>query len=64
MTDADARAGHQVPAPGEGELAATAAPIDGCVVSAHRTAPGRTVLTDHDSTDAWIASSLTIDCRR
>lgn len=31
------------------------------VVTAHRSAPGRTVFTAADNTDAWIASSLTLE---
>jgi len=34
------------------------------VVSAHTTTPGRTVLTDRDNSDAWIASDLTLECSR
>lgn len=31
------------------------------LVTAHRTAPGRIVLTERGNVDGWIASDLTID---
>lgn len=34
------------------------------LVTAHQTAPGRTVLTERGNADAWIASDLTIDTDR
>lgn len=34
------------------------------LVTAHRSAPGRTVLTEHGNTEAWIASSLTLGLSR
>lgn len=64
MTDADVQTGGRMHTTDDGAEDVARAAIDDCVVSAHRTAPGRIVLTDHDSVDAWIASSLTLDCRR
>mgnify|MGYP000572025190 CR=1 FL=1 len=59
MTDADAtsRAGRSTP----DQVADQATDA---VVSAHTSAPGRTVLTQTDNVDAWIASDLTVDCSR
>lgn len=34
------------------------------LVTAHRTAPGRTVLTERGNVNAWIASDLTVDTVR
>jgi hypothetical protein len=34
------------------------------IVTAHGTAPGRTVLTERGNADAWIASDLTVDADR
>lgn len=36
----------------------------GSLVTAHRTAPGRTVLTERGNIDAWIASDISIDTHR
>lgn len=33
-------------------------------VTAHRSSPGRTVFTEADNTDAWIATDLTVDVTR
>jgi hypothetical protein len=34
------------------------------LVAAHETCPGRTVFTDSENSDAWIASDLTVDLER
>lgn len=44
------RAGH------DGELETTAR-----AVTAHRTSPDRTVFTERDNTDGWIATDLTVE---
>lgn len=64
MTDADATVSGDVDATGSHDPQAGEAPIDDLVVSAHSTTPDRTVLTEHDNADGWIASSLTLDLRR
>jgi hypothetical protein len=34
------------------------------LVAAHETCPGRTVFTDSENSDAWIATDLTVDLER
>ncbi|MFB6232871.1 MAG: hypothetical protein ABEH61_01295 [Haloarculaceae archaeon] len=40
------------------------APPPAVPVTAHESAPGRTVFVEADNTDGWISSSLTVDLRR
>ncbi len=37
------------------------APAPAVAVTAHQSAPGRTVFVEEDNSDGWIASSLTVD---
>ncbi|NHN49050.1 hypothetical protein G9464_15825 [Halostella sp. JP-L12] len=37
---------------------------DETLVAAHETCPGRTVFTEDDNTDAWIATDLTVELER
>jgi hypothetical protein len=37
---------------------------EGVPVTAHRSAPGRTVFVEEGNSDAWIASDLTVECGR
>lgn len=60
MTDADLRSSAEVDTASAGATSSTGDPE----VTAHRSAPGRTVFTEAGNSDAWIASSLTIESTR
>ena len=42
----------------------SAVEADETLVAAHETCPGRTVFTEDDNTDAWIATDLTVELER
>ena len=48
---------------GDGETEDPTLPAE-VAVSAHRSAPGRTVFVEEDNNDGWIASDLTVDLER
>lgn len=58
MTD-----GIQTAGPAEARPA-DPAPADGRAVTAHTSAPGRTVFTECGNPDGWIASDLALDLPR
>ena len=45
----------------EGSMPETADDGEPPLVSAHRTSPGRTVFTEEDNSEAWIATDLVVD---
>ncbi|WP_168192955.1 MULTISPECIES: hypothetical protein [Halostella] len=46
------------------EHVAESVPAESTVVAAYETRPGRTVFTDPENSDAWIATDLTVDLHR
>lgn len=63
MTDADATSTFGTGEAASRDSTGESGPVreTETVVTAHQSAPGRTVFTAADNTDAWIASSLTLD---
>jgi len=51
----------EAPPVGRGDGEQQAAALPDVPVTAHRSAPGRTVFVEEGNTDGWIASSLTVE---